>query len=118
MCGVLQMSKPLEQGIQSLSELTSIHKSQETQDTETQKVLSALLHFTLASISHPYHILLHPFGKGTFALCHCTLKVYNFLFNFYRSVWLKFALHLKGGFNSGCLKSVKIVKITETHEIE
>lgn len=77
----------------------------------------ALLHFTVASVSYPSHVLSLSFGKGIFALCHCTLKVCNFLFDFYRSLWLKFSLHLRGGFDSGLLSSVETVKITETHEL-
>lgn len=64
-----------------------------------------------------YALLLH-FGKGIFTLCHCTLKVCNFLFDFYRDLWLKFALRLTGGFGWGFLKSIETVKTTETHEME
>lgn len=90
-----------------------------TLKTELQHVLFALLHFRFAFVSHFFfHALLLHFGKGIFTLCHCTLKVCNFLFDFYRDLWLKFALRLTGGFGWGFLKSIETVKTTETHEME
>lgn len=52
-----------------------------------QYAFSALLHFRFASVSHLFFYALLHFGKGTFTLCHCTVKGRSFLFDFYRGFW-------------------------------
>lgn len=58
-------------------------------------------------------LVLLPFGVGMFAMHHCMLKIFNFIFYFHRGSQLR-ALSLRGGFQHELFSNAATVKTLST----